>query len=78
MVAKTKNETKKRKMTKFDTIALDIAEGIANTPIAWKEAFTELLKALENKHGALIDKKRLSTKNRTKLASRARRGRRKK
>jgi hypothetical protein len=59
---------KTKKMTKFDTIALDLAEGIARVPVEGKEAFTELLKEVDSKEAAPSKKKLLSAKIRKALS----------
>ena len=43
---------KKKKISKFDRIALEIAEGVANIPIEGKKEALHLLKEIENKKKA--------------------------
>jgi len=59
---------KTKKMTKFDTIALDLAEGIARVPVEGKQAFTELLEEVESKKEAPSNRKVLSAKIRKALS----------
>jgi len=52
----------KKKVSKFDRAALEIAEGIANIPIEGKKEALDLLHELENKKEAPERKKKISTK----------------
>ena len=40
---------KKKKMSRFDRVALEIAEGVANIPIEGKKEALHLLREIENK-----------------------------
>jgi lipoate-protein ligase A len=61
------DEKNKEKMSRFDKVALEIAEGIANIPIEAEDALTELLKELENTAAAPKAKKHLSAKIRDEM-----------
>jgi hypothetical protein len=55
------------KMSRFDKVALEIAEGIANIPIEAEDTLTELLKELENTAAAPKAKKHLSARIRNEM-----------
>jgi hypothetical protein len=57
----------KEKMSRFDKVALEIAEGIANIPIEAGDALTELLEELENTAAAPKAPKLLSAKIRDEM-----------
>lgn len=57
----------KEKMSHFDKVALEIAEGIANIPIEAGDALSGLLEELENTAAAPHSKKRLSAKIRDEM-----------
>jgi len=52
----------KKKMSKFDRAALEIAEGIANIPIEGKKGALDLLHEIESTKEAPERKKKISTK----------------
>jgi hypothetical protein len=57
----------KKRMSKFDRVALEIAEGIANIPIEGKEEAEKLLQEIESKKEAPRRAKALSSKIRTEV-----------
>jgi hypothetical protein len=63
--------TEKKKMSKFDKAALEIAEGIANIPVEGKKEALHLLREIESKKEAPERTKKLSTKIRTEVKKKA-------
>lgn len=57
----------KKKISKFDRIALEIAEGIANIPIEGKKEALDLLREIESKKETPERTKRISKKIRTEV-----------
>ena len=54
--------TGKKRISKFDRVALEIAEGIANIPVEGKKEALDLLHEIESKKEAPERTKKLSTK----------------
>ncbi|MGB6482734.1 MAG: hypothetical protein WBE86_04525 [Candidatus Acidiferrales bacterium] len=59
--------TRKKKISKFDKVALEIAEGIANIPIKGKKEAAHLLHDIESKGEAPERTKKLPAKIRTEV-----------
>lgn len=57
----------RKKPSKFDQAALEIAEGIANIPVQGKKQAIHLLREIENKKEVPRRTKKLSTKSRTEM-----------
>lgn len=64
----------KKKMSKFDRVALEVAEGIANIPIEGKKEALDLLHEIESKKEAPDRAKKLSTKIKKEVNKKSSRG----
>ena len=59
--------TEKKRMSKFDRVALEVAEGIANIPVEGKKEALDLLHEIESKREAPERTKKLSRKIKTEV-----------
>ena len=61
----------KKRMSKFDRVALEIAEGIANVPVEGKTEALHLLHEMESKKEASERTKKIPTKIRAEVKKKA-------